>query len=161
MFRPCGIAKLCLWSGEASVACFSEGGVNTVWIFSFFSESDRSLVGTGFSKFWLLENRLIMSEQATLSCFPFPAELSGPSDINLVENDSLTVFWSLLSFLSVDWLPDLSENLGFLSDDLGKSFFSPNLFECFCSRFRNEDWAGRFRRWASGWYDLKWLAWWL
>ena len=118
------------------MACFNEGGVNIVWTFKFVAESD--LTGFGFSKFYFVENRLIMSEQARLSCFGLPAELGGPSDMNLVENDSLMACWSFLSFISVDWLSDLSEYLGFLWTGLGCVFFSPNFFECFCSRFRCE-----------------------
>lgn len=73
------------------MACFSDGGVITDAIFNFFSESDRiGLKGDAFSKFYWLEKRLIMSEQARLS-FGLPAELIGPSDMNLVENDSLMV----------------------------------------------------------------------
>lgn len=46
------------------------------------------------------------------------SELFGTSDMNFVENDSLTVRWSMLSFLRVDWLNDLSTCLGFFCADL-------------------------------------------
>ena len=89
------------------MACFSDSGVIIVAIFKFFAESDLIGMEAGFSKFYWLENRLIMSEQATLS-FGLPTELIGPSDMNLVENDSLMGCVSTLSFLRVDWLEDLS-----------------------------------------------------
>ena len=97
------------------MACFSDNGVITDAILNFFAESDLTgLEEVDFSKFYWLENRLIMSDMLSFGL----SELVGTSDMNLVENDSLMVRWSTLSFLRVDWLKDLSSCLGFFCADL-------------------------------------------